>query len=107
MHEVVEGLRWLNAVLAGIGLLWLCLRSWMRRNDYPYTILLFLLTLAFYVFTIFYASIEQAVQDAEPGLRTLMSFTSNVALLVTLALTQTKRRIEMVRSDVGGGPRRG
>lgn len=107
MDEVVEGLRWLNALLSGTGLLWLCLRSYMRRNDYPYSILLILLTLSFYVFSVLYSSVEQAIQNAEPGLRTLMSFTSNIALLVTLALTQEKRRVRVASADVGGGPRRG
>lgn len=98
MYEaVIEGIRWTNAVAASAGLLWLGIRSFRRWSEYPYTIRLFLLTLSYYVFGVAYGSAEAAVLNAAVGVRSLVALTANVALLVTLALTQKRRPLEVRR----------
>jgi hypothetical protein len=95
--ETVELIRWTNVVFGGICLLWMGIRSAYRWGEYPYTLKLFLLTLSFYVFGVTIGSAEAAVQNAAAGGRTYVYLLSNVALFVTLAMTQ-KRRVITVRT---------
>lgn len=91
MEGIVEGVRWVNALIGMIGLVWLVLRSHLRRREYPYSVQLFLLTLGFFVGSTAYGSIEAATQNADVGMRTWLYLVANSALLVTLMLSQKRR----------------
>lgn len=104
MGDVIEPVRWANCVLAVVGLLWMGIRSFHWRHDYPYTVLLFLFTLSFFVLGVAYASAEQAIQNAEPGVRTIISTVSVLSLLVTLAMTQRCHRVILTGDSNYGGP---
>lgn len=91
-----EVLRWLNFILAVTGLAWLGIRSAYRWPVYSNPVRLFLLTLSFYVFGVAFGAVEAALQDAAPlGFRVGMYLLGNIALLVTLAITQESREVEV------------
>lgn len=95
--DLIEILRLTNVVLALGGLLWLGIRSLRRWPEYPPAVRLFILTLSFYAFAAAEGSFEAVLLDSPVGARSFVFLVANVALLVTLALTNQRRDIGVDR----------
>jgi len=93
--DAVDLMRWTNVILGSIGLAWLGVRSWLRRDEYPGEVKLFLMVISFYTFGVVLASIELLIQDVEHGPWSYAWLLANGALLVTLAVTQKRRHFEV------------
>lgn len=109
MDDKIDILRGINALLAMVAFTWLVLRSWMRRNEYPAPVLLFLHVLGFYILGTFELSLELLGRDAEPGFWSVIFLVGNIAVLIALVLTQEKRAMilhpEKMRSQAANPPK--
>jgi uncharacterized membrane protein YfcA len=93
MEDTIQTVRLLNLVLGVTCLLWMGARTWLRRKEYPFAVLLFLQALAFYVFSATYGSFEALYLDADALFRPFIVLVCHAALLTCLALTQKRRPI--------------
>jgi hypothetical protein len=92
MHDdLVYALRVLNIFLGAAAALWLIVRSWLRRRDYPHTVTLFLQVLALYVLLATYGSVEGITLSSDVFLTPFLKTLVHLAMLLVLALTQKRR----------------
>lgn len=87
----VDWLRWVNALMGGVGFFWLVIRSTDRWDTYDPPIRLVIYSLAFYVFASATGAAEAALQHIPPAIRVYEAFFANSFLLATLWFTQKNR----------------
>lgn len=97
--DFVTMIRWTNAAMALISLVWMGLRMAHRWAHYPYQFRLFYLTLSFFVFGVLEGTLEGLFDHAPQHLRVVINLMANLALLTTLALTQPTTYVEMDLRD--------
>ena len=86
MDSTLDYIRMVNAVLAGVGLLWVSFAASKSWKTYPYTTRLFLLTMGFYVAGAGYGSAVGAFGTAPFSEAVIINLVAGLALNITMLL---------------------
>jgi hypothetical protein len=91
--DLIDAARALNVALGAAALTWLAARTWGRRREYPFAVLLFLQCLGFYALGATYGAFEALLLHSDAVLRPFVTLVGHVTLLTCLGLTQRRRPI--------------